>query len=290
MERRSFISNSLLASSALLLPNALFAEKISSAGLQLYSLREDIDKNVLSTLKAVSKMGYNYVEGYANKNGHFFGYNVKEFGSILNDLGLQIKSTHIITGRKQPEVKNGMNFGMEKMIEDAKSLNIKYLVCPWVHPDEYKTIDELYSLCDFLNQKGEEAFKNGITLCYHNHDFEFETKFGDKTMYDIMLEKCDPRFVKFELDIYWITKGGYSAIEYFNKNSGRFPLWHVKDMNKLDKYKNAIVGDGIINWKEIFAATRKSGMEYFFVEQESYENTPQICVTKGLEYLKKMEF
>jgi sugar phosphate isomerase/epimerase len=104
---------------------------------------------------------------------------------------------------------------------------------------------------------------------YHNHDFEFR-KIGDSTGYDILMELCDPELVFFEADIYWITYANVDPLEYLKKYKGRYKIWHVKDMENSPERSFAIVGEGTINYGEIFNKMNKiSGMEYFFVEQDS---------------------
>lgn len=288
--RRGFLQSTALVAAAVSIPEWLLAEKPQNIGLQLYTLRNDIDIDALSTIKAVAKQGYKIVEGYANKKGHFFGYQPNEFASILKDLGLKMPSTHIITGRKQPEVKGSMYNGWEKMIEDSKIVGCDYLVCPWIHPEEYKTLDEVYELCDFFNTKAEQAQKAGLKFAYHNHEFEFRNEFIGKKVYEILLERCDPKLVQFEMDLYWVTKGDQNPLKYFEKYPGRFVMWHVKDMDKSDRSLNAEVGSGQIDFKPIFAKAKQSGMKYFYVEQETYKMKPLESTKVSIDYLKKMEF
>jgi len=288
--RRKFVAAAALSAAALTIPEWLQAEKVNNIGLQLYTLRDDMDKNALATIKNVAKQGYEIVEGYANGKGHFFGYKPVEFKKIISDLGLQMPSTHIATGRKQPEAKWTMNNYWAEIVAGAKEVGCKYLVCPWLHPDEYKTLDELYDLCDFLNQKAFLAAKSGLKLAYHNHDFEFENEFVGKTVYDIMLERCDPKLVHFEMDLYWAVKAGKNPLDYFKKYPKRFVMWHVKDMDKNNRSLNTEVGSGQIDFKPIFQNAMQSGMQYFYVEQETYKMKPLESTQKSLEYLKKLNF
>ncbi len=288
--RRQFIATTALTAAALAIPEWMKAEKVKNIGLQLYTLRDDIDKNALATINAVAKQGYKIVEGYSSGKGHFFGYQPTEFKKIISDLGLQMPSTHIVTGRKQPEAKGTMINYWEEIIEGANEVGCKYLVCPWIHPDEYKTLDEVYDLCDFLNQKAAIAAKSGLKFAYHNHDFEFQNEFVGKTIYDILLERCDPKLVKFEMDLYWVVKAGKNPLDYFKKHTGRFALWHVKDMDKKDKNLNTEIGSGQIDFKSIFQQAKQSGMECFYVEQETYKMKPLESTKISIDYLKKFSF
>ena len=120
---------------------------------------------------------------------------------------------------------------------------------------------------------------------YHNHAFEFSEAEG-KVVYDVMLDSLDPKLVAMEMDLFWVVNAGKNPFAYFEKYPGRFELWHVKDMDKADKDRNADVGTGTIDYKALFANARKSGMKRFFMEQETYPSSPMESTRKSIEYLK----
>ena len=122
-----------------------------------------------------------------------------------------------------------MLHGWDKAVDDAAAAGIKYMVCAYLSTDERGDLDHYKKVADELNTAGERCKKAGIQLCYHNHDFEF-IKQGDQFPYEILLS-TDKDLVKMEMDIYWITKAGQDPIALFNQHPGRFPLWHVKDMD-----------------------------------------------------------
>ena len=158
------------------------------------------------------------------------------------------------------------------------------MVCAYLSADERKGIDDYKYAADQLNIAGERCKKAGIQLCYHNHDFEF-IKEGDVLPYDILLA-TDENLVKMEVDLYWITKAGHDPVALFEQHPGRFPLWHVKDMDNTEKKDFTEVGSGIIDFKKIFKQSKKAGMKYFFVEQDKCPGSPFDSITKSIAYIK----
>ena len=289
MKRKEFLKTSAAFTlGGLMIPDFLKAEKIKDIGVQLYTLRDNVDKDVLATLEAVSKLGYSLVEGYYVEKGHFYGYKPLEFKKILSDMGLKMPSTHVLTGRAQPEIKSSMANNWEKIVEEMNVYGIKYIVCPWIHADERKSIDDYKKLAEFLNKKAELSMKTGIKLAYHAHDFEYMPLEG-QTPYEVLLKECDPKLVDFELDLYWVKKGGKDALTYIQNNPGRFPLWHVKDMDKEKSFFTE-VGNGVIDFKTIFKQATKAGLKYAYVEQDICPGPPLDSVKISYNYLKSMNY
>ena len=144
------------------------------------------------------------------------------------------------------------------------------------------TVEELATI---LKTLGEQCTAAGLTLLYHNHDFEFKKNENGIVPIDYLLENTDTKNVNFQMDLYWVTKAGADPVAYFEKYPGRFKLWHVKDMD--DEGKFAPVGEGTIDFKRILAEKEKSGMQYYFVEQDqTFNHTPLEAIKishKGLE-------
>jgi sugar phosphate isomerase/epimerase len=174
----------------------------------------------------------------------------------------------------------------DKAVDDAKTVGVKYMVCAWLSPAERGNIDHYKLLAERLNKAGETCKKAGIQLCYHNHDFEF-IKDNDQLPYDILLNSTDKDLVKFECDLYWVNKAGHDPVEIFNAHPGRFPLWHVKDMDKTEKHFFTEVGNGTIDFKRIFKSADKAGLKYFFVEQDMTPGDPFDSITKSIAYIKQ---
>jgi sugar phosphate isomerase/epimerase len=156
---------------------------------------------------------------------------------------------------------------------------IAYLV-----ENDRKTIDDYKKHAATFNTAAEKCKKAGIQFAYHNHDFEFIDMNG-QTGYEVLMKETDKSLVKFEMDIYWVAKANHDPIELFKKHSNRFPLWHVKDMDKTEKRSFTEVGNGVIDYKKIFENAKKSGMQHFFVEQDISAD-PLASIQKSFEYIK----
>ncbi len=264
MKRRHFLQ-SLSMGAATLYGNNLLAidAKKKPLGVQLYTIRDAIAKNLEAALERLATLGYKNLElfGY---NGTFFGKTAKEFKSILANTGLTVISSHHTSGIVM-KGKGTLTDGWDRAIEDLHGLGAEFMVCSYLFPNE-RTADIYKSLPGILNKSGEATKTAGIQFAYHNHDFEFQ-KPDDSLVYDFLITNTSADLVKMEIDLYWISKAGYDPVAYFEKYPGRFPLWHVKDM---EAGTNDIteVGHGTIDFDKIFAARKKAGLKYWFVEQD----------------------
>ena len=287
--RRSFIKSTSLISAGLFLSPSDFKIKKPLIGLQLYTVRDAMAKDPSGTLAKVAQIGYTSVEA-ATYTGteKFYGMTPSAFKNVLKQNGLIIPSSHYRLGEEKTkgEIVNGtLLHDWDKAVDDAAEVGIKYMVCAYLSNDERGKLDHYKYVADQLNIAGEKCKKSGIQLCYHNHDFEFE-KQDDKYPYDILMG-TDKNFVKMELDLYWIKKAAQDPIAFFIKHPGRFPLWHVKDMDNTPAKDFTEVGNGIINFKEIFKYKNKAGMKYFFVEQDKCPGSPFESIAQSINYIKK---
>jgi sugar phosphate isomerase/epimerase len=241
-------------------------------GLQLYTIREAMEKDVPGSLKKVSDIGYKYVELANYANGKFYGYDPLEFRKMVNDLGMEILSSHAGVspmGISDDEAK--------KMAEDHAKLGAKYCMQPWIEEADRNSIAGYQKMVAEWNKVGRIMKENGVLFGYHNHDFEFATVEGKIPYYDVFLPEMDKDFTTMELDLFWATKAGQDPVEIFKKYPGRFQLFHMKDMltknppiyttNGVDDF--APVGTGLIDFKRILAAKKIAGMKYMFVEQDN---------------------
>ena len=258
-----------------------FYKKQKKVGLQLYTLFNVLDNDVTGTLSKVAAIGYKEIESAFSRKGGYYGMKPKEFARVLKDLGLSWQSHHVIgapfkmpAGAKPrigtdgkpmsfPPMKN-LRDNYQQLIDEAGEAGFTYLVCA---NTPIGTVEEVKESIDTLNKSSEAAKKAGIIMAYHNHDKEFETLDG-KVIYDRLLEETDPGALKMELDLCWVTKAGVDPVELFKKHPGRFPLWHVKDLDK-EKKGPAPVGTGIVDFERIFANAKVSGMKHFFVEHDN---------------------
>jgi sugar phosphate isomerase/epimerase len=281
IKRREFIQTASFAAAGLLsLPSFMAAAKgKQTLGLQLYTLRDTIFKDPKGVLDKVASFGYKELETFAQNDGKIYGMELAEFNKHVKGLGMKVTSGHY--GIDQ------VRSGWEKTVADAKSIGQKFMVVPYLVEEERRTIDDYKRRCEELNKAGEICSRNGIRFGYHNHAFEFE-KLDGQIPYDVMLAELDPKYVGMEMDIYWVVNAGYDPLQYFAKYPGRFEQWHVKDMDKSDRSKNADIGTGSIDWKPIFAKAKQSGLKHFYVEQESYPGEPIKSVEASAKYLKSV--
>lgn len=283
--RRSFIKQSGVLTAGLMVePSGLFYRR-SAMGIQLYTLRNEIEKDPRGVIGSIAAAGYKKVETYGYGSGKFFGLTVQEFGQLLKDNRLNSPSGHYSPGKFL--FANGNGDDVKELIEVAKVLGHEYIVIPHLPENERKTADQYKKLAERMNQAGELCKAARLQLGYHNHNFEFITLEGGQHGFDILLSQTDPALVKFEMDIYWVVRAGYDPIDLISKHPGRFPMWHVKDMSKIDRDENTEIGNGSIDFKKIFAVSRLSGLRHFYLEQENnYFPDALGSIVRSAEYIK----
>lgn len=286
LKQSGWMAGSLMTGSAFLKACASGPQKYPyKPGLQLYTVREAMKEDPKGSLAKVAKIGYKLVES-ATYTGteKFYGMDVPEFSAVLKDNGLIIPSGHYALG--SPNVKGTILSDWEKAVDDAHELGLKYMVCAWLPEEARKTLDDYKQRAEDFNKAGEVCKKAGIQFCYHNHNFEFQ-KIDGQVPYEQLLKEADKDLVKMEMDIYWISYAGYDPIAMFKEHPGRFVLWHVKDMADTPEKNFTEVGNGVIDWPNIFAHARESGMQHFFVEQDQCPGNPFDSIRQSITYLKK---
>ena len=259
------------------------APKEKEIGLQLWSVKDDMQKDVPGTIAAVGEMGYKFVETAGYGDGKVYGMDPVAFKDLCETNGLQFLGAH--TGQDVPTEEN-WDKTMEwwdVCIAAHKAAGAKWIVQPWMGGTGYESLEGLKRYCEYFNAVGEKCNAAGIRFGYHNHDQEFTKEFEGKPVYDWMLELTDPEKVMFQLDLYWIDHGGKNALDYFEKYAGRFELWHIKD-------KAEVGASGTMDFEVLFAKRKQSGAEYAIVEVEEYNFTPLESCKKSLEYLKAAEY
>jgi sugar phosphate isomerase/epimerase len=266
MKKRSFITIVLLMAVTGLIFSTFYScmPAKKNIGLQLYSLRDSITKDVPGTIAKVSKMGYKFVEPAGYRDGKFYGMEPAAFKALCEANKLTVLSSH--TGRNAPDSTNLAETmaWWDACIDAHVAVGAKYIVQPSMGRTAYESLAGLKAYCDYFNAVGEKCNAKGIRFGYHNHDKEFSTKLDSTIiMYEYMLENTDPAKVMFEIDLYWAVVGGANPVDYFNKYPGRFELWHIKD-------KEEIGASGMMDFVAIWAGAAKSGMQYGIVEVERY--------------------
>ncbi|SCY28487.1 Sugar phosphate isomerase/epimerase [Flavobacterium anhuiense] len=267
ISRRNFIVTTGLAATAVLAsPSFALTMNKKEIGLQLYTLRDELPKDVKGTLEKVAKAGYTTVETYGfSIKDQFWGLTPKELKKILDDNGLKAVSGHYNLGSF---LYDGNTAELIAAIEAAKVLKNEFLTVPWIDEPFRRSIEDYKKIAASVNEAAEMCKKAGLKLAYHNHDFEFK-KYDGVTGYEILLKETDKDLVYFELDLYWIVHSGNDPLKLFKENPGRFKMWHVKDKDKNNNDLNTEVGSGTIDFKPFFSAAKQSGMVHFFVEQEN---------------------
>ncbi len=314
MKRRTFIQSGTLAATGLLLGRSaiagIFANKKSMppVGLQLYTLGNLMTTDAKGTLQKLAAIGYKELESAGSQKGNFYGYQPKELAAMIKDAGMTWRSAHVggapftmeqvMKMAKSAEDSARIKKMMDGFKDRPKSLNLKdnyqelannaaegglsYLVCSSI---PVNTLDEIKTAVDVFNKSGEACKKVGVQFAYHNHTTEFDDVEGHRP-FDYILANTDKDLVKMELDLAWATKAKQDPVELFKLHPGRYPLWHVKDLDKTTQ-NPAEVGAGTIDFKRIFDNAKESGMKYFFVEQDGAPH-PIENVTNSYNYLNKL--
>jgi sugar phosphate isomerase/epimerase len=238
--------------------------------LQLYTIRDAMEKDAILALTQVSKIGYTKIELANYADGKFYGFSPVEFKKIATDLGLDIFSSHT-----QVEAQGITLDNAKKMAEDHAVLGVKYCVQPWVVEEARKTIASYQKMAADWNKVGAIMKEHGIQFGYHNHNFEFDTIEGKVPYFDVFMTELDKDLVTMEIDIFWTIKAGHNPVDIFNKYPGRFQIFHLKDAYTKEapffvpkSVDMAPVGAGITDFKPILAAKDIAGMKHMVVEQD----------------------
>ena len=295
--RRTFIKSGAMAlAAAALLPESVLAARKQKGiiGVQLYSIRDDMQKDPLGSLTQVAKMGYKYVEHASYVNRKFYGYSARDFKKILDGMGLNMISGHTVMGRQHwDEAKKDFSDSWKMTVEDAGILGQKYVVSPSMDDSMRKTYEDFKHYMDIFNKCGGLCKKQGMKFGYHNHDFEFSDKLNNEKLFDIIMKSIDPDLVVIQLDMGNLYNGGAVALDVVNQYPGRFENIHVKDeilaTGGNEKYESTIIGEGIVNAKQVVdLATKIGGTKVYIIEQESYQGkTPMECIKTDLGIMKK---
>jgi len=276
--RRGFLQAAAASAAAVALPGRAESRVPSpqsrqAIGLQLYTVRDMMERNVEFTLRDVAAVGYKEVE-FAG----LFDTSLKNLTKWLTRYQLTTPSTHISYERLKSNLQGAVN--------EARELGQTYIVCPNVDDVSRRDAEGWRRVAADFNRIGESLQRVGLRFAYHNHEYEFKPLPTGEIGYDILLAQCDPKLVRMELDLFWITKGGGDPLKYFEKWPGRFPMVHVKDMAGNGVMTN--VGQGHIDWGRIFAKRREAGIEHFFVEHDN-PTSPLEAIQVSFNYMKRLD-
>jgi sugar phosphate isomerase/epimerase len=258
-------------------------------GLQLFTMRAAMRRDLDDTLKRIAAMGYEEVEtyGFDPAGIGYYGLPAKTFAERLRDNNLTTPSGHYDLNRYAGSTVDELKTYVGRCIEGAKALGQAYITWPLVD-EPFRTIDGFKTVAQRLNIAGTEAKKAGLQVAYHNHDFEFVEHNG-QIGYDVILRETDPALVKLQMDLYWIARGSkLSANEWFRRQPGRFVMWHVKDMHRTSRDYTE-VGNGTIDFTKIWPDASLAGLQHFFVEQGgNFTHDPFRSVADSAEYVKRV--
>lgn len=252
-------------------------------GLQLYSLRNEFKTDVPGTLAKIKEWNIKLIEG-----GGTYGLPVDEYKKLLKQNDLEMVSY----GAGFEELANNP----QAVIDNAKAFGAKYVMCAWVpHKEGEFTMEDLKKAMDVFSTAGKLMYENGLKFCYHPHGYEFRP-YGNGTQFDYMVENTDPRYVNFEMDVFWVKHPGQDPVALLKKYPNRFLLLHLKDREPGTKGNqdgrapdetNVVLGKGDVGIAEIMKEAKKIGIKYSFIEDESPKAAEQI--PQSLAFLRTLK-
>lgn len=238
-------------------------------GLVGFTVRASMPTDAEGTLASLAQCGFQNIEP-SGRVGNFYGYTSAELAPLTDDAGLAVPSI----GVSQSDLENDL----DGVIAEAQAIGAQYVrisgSSSWTHADFSRT-------AALLNEVGATLKEHGITVAYHNHGWEFETVEDGVSGYDVLVRETDPELVTMELDVYWAAGAGVGAVELFRTYPGRFELLHLKDRAADGSF--ADVGEGTIDFAEIFANASLAGARYGFTEhdQPSPDGITSACTSIG---------
>jgi sugar phosphate isomerase/epimerase len=285
MDRRTFMGT--MAAGWLALRN-VGAASIQRLGVQLYTVRDDLGKDFEGTLAKIAGLGFKEVE-FAG----YFNHTPQQVRDVLAKNGLTSPSAHVDYA--------SLTKDWDKVLDTAKTIGHQYVIVAWLDESLRKEPDIWKKTAERFNHAGEAAKAAGLQFAYHNHNFEFAPADG-KLPYDMLLETCDPKLVKMEMDLCWITAAGKDPLDYFRRYPGRFPLVHVKGLSKKPDLTNGMapidtvlptitdVGtNDIVDWPRIFAHAKEAGIEHYFIEHD-VPKAPFESLKRSYDYVSGLKF
>jgi sugar phosphate isomerase/epimerase len=259
--------------------NMLHAQEI---GLQLYSLRNEFKTDVPGTLAKIKGWNIHQVEG-----GGTYGLAVEDYKKLLQQNNLQMVSYGADF--------NELAKNPQAVINNAKAFGAKFIMCAWIPHKEEFTIDDVKKAIDVFSTAGKLAYENGLKFCYHLHGYEFRP-YEDGTLFDYMVKNTNPKYVNYEMDVFWVKQPGQDPVALLKKYPSRFLMLHLKDRKpgtegnqdgRASDESNVVLGKGDVGIVAIMKEAKKIGIKYYFIEDESPKSVEQI--PQSLEFLRKLK-
>jgi sugar phosphate isomerase/epimerase len=280
INRRDFLQLSLATATGLATRKLWATAGSRAIGVQLYTVRDQAERDLPSVLAAIQKIGYREVETYWNVYTH----PATELRKMIADHGLSVPSGHF-------------NYeGLDSKLDYAKVLGVDFVICPMLPESLRSSLDGFKRAADQLNVWGKQAHERGLQLGFHNHNYEFH-QFGDTNGFDTLVQNTDPNLVCLEMDCYWVTQAGRDPLQMFKEYGSRIKLLHLKDRKQgfgtSQELNNAAqhfteVGSGTLNWKAILAAADQNGVKHVFVERDSGDLPAIESLRKSFQYLQTL--
>lgn len=276
LSRRGFLLHStIFTTGSILLPSFTYASDIKQHfGVQLYSFRNEMAKDAIGTLTQIASLGFKEIETARSQKGHYYGLAPAEMKSVCKDLEMNLKSGHVHLDDKWQQT-------MEEAVESGQ----EYLICSSM-PSNGQSVDNYKKVAEEFNKAGEACKKLNLKFGYHNHEYEFESE-NNQVLYDVLLNNTEADLVHMELDLGWVITAGKDPLDYFKKYPGRFPLWHLKDMD-MDKKESTEFGKGGLDIPAMMAHRKESGVKHIFIEQEEYATNPLDSMKHNMAFLKNL--
>lgn len=273
----SAVAGALWPESAFAADDALFSThaSIRRIGVQLYTVRDAMQKDgVDATLAHLARLGFREVEfaGYYNRTG-------AQIRAALRANGLASPSTHVQLSQLKGDE-------LQKLLEVASTVGHKWLVLAFLMPNDRGSADKYNAHADLMLAAQDIAKKSGVTIAYHNHDFEFEP-LGNTNGYEILLDRTKGSGIQFEMDLHWMSAARQDPVAFWTRFPGRFPLVHVKDNGGPPAFEIMPVGSGKINWAALFEKRNVAGIKHFYIEHDNPAD-PWVSLTSSIGYLKTL--
>lgn len=291
INRKDFIVQSASLMSASLLALHGFSKDPPAKykmGLQLFTVRGPLARDLTGTIKKIASIGYEDCEtyGYDPEQKKYYGIEASAFKQLLADNNMIVTSGHYDFTNYFNKPADAMMRYVDQCIEGAHALGQRYITWPWLDP-AFRTIENFKLLATKLNAIGERLNKAALGFAYHNHDFEFTDHAGENG-YTIIMKETDPALVKLQMDLYWVMHSSkLSPSELFSLQPGRFVMWHIKDMDKISRDYSEL-GNGSIDFSVILPEASRAGLQYYYIEQGgNFAKDPIQSITDSAAYFKK---
>ncbi|MBP7641857.1 MAG: TIM barrel protein [Saprospiraceae bacterium] len=256
-------------------------------GIQMGSARAYMENGVEEGLIKLKEMGIKYIEGAGSRS-----MSNAEYKKLLDKHGFDV----VAAGVNFDQIAN--TDSTKALIQNLKFFDVEYAVCYWIpHDGDNFVFADMEKAVSVFNKAGKQFADAGISFVYHPHGYEFRPYIGAGTMFDYMMEKTDPKYVNFQIDVFWIRNPGQNPAALMRKYPTRFPLTHLKDRmigsvdnlnGRQDKERNVVLGLGDVNIAEVMKASKEIGVKYHFIEDES--SRAMVQVPQSLEYLRSLNY